>query len=301
MSNQEIIITIGISGSGKSTWSSNYIKENLNYIRVNRDDIRKQITGSNQLLLNNELESLVTKIQDEQIRVILSEGYNIILDATHLKQKYINQIIKQFNYFANIRLKIFDCDVNVAKERVSERDNKPIESLGYIEKQRYNYKNLNLNNLEYPKIEVKSYEYSNDLPSCIICDLDGTLSLYFSDKSPYNRDFENDDINIALRNILLQYNHNHLFFFSGRNGKFKDQTIQFLDRCGFSDKYYTLIMRDEKDMRRDSEVKLQMFDENIRGKYNVNCVFDDRLQVIEEVWNLLGVFVFNCNQGNKRF
>lgn len=40
-----VIITVGISGSGKSTWSTNFIKENPKYLRLNRDDIRKTLVG----------------------------------------------------------------------------------------------------------------------------------------------------------------------------------------------------------------------------------------------------------------
>ena len=41
----EVIINVGISGAGKSTWTTQFIKENPNYLRINRDDIRKTLVG----------------------------------------------------------------------------------------------------------------------------------------------------------------------------------------------------------------------------------------------------------------
>ena len=41
--NKELIILVGISGSGKSTWAGEYINNNTNILRLNRDDIRKSL------------------------------------------------------------------------------------------------------------------------------------------------------------------------------------------------------------------------------------------------------------------
>lgn len=314
MNNQKIIVMVGISGSGKSTWAADFIQENPNYIRVNRDSIRQQITSSDSRFLNPELEILVTKIQDEQIRVILGNGYNLIIDNTHLKEKYINEIVKSFNHLADIELKVIPTSIETAKSNVNFRDNIEIKDLKYIDQQYDSYCKLPLTKKEflfYPKKEIISYIYTSGLQECIICDLDGTLSLYDSNvKSAYDRDFENDTVNLPISSYLEEVamwkdnednQSTKIIFFSGRNAKFRDKTIQFIKKAIGWDTEFTLIMREEKDMRRDSIVKLEMFDTHIRDKFNVLAVFDDRLQVIEECWNPLRVFVFNCNQGNKRF
>ena len=41
MNNQEIILLKGLPASGKSTWSKDFIKENPDYIRINKDDLRE--------------------------------------------------------------------------------------------------------------------------------------------------------------------------------------------------------------------------------------------------------------------
>ena len=56
-----------------------------------------------------------------------------------------------------------------------------------------------------------------------------------------------------------------------------------------------LLMRKADDVRKDSIVKREMYEEHIKGKYNVKFVFDDRPQVVK-TWRELGLFVFDCNQ-----
>jgi len=69
----------------------------------------------------------------------------------------------------------------------------------------------------------------------IICDLDGTLCLFDrATRSPYDRDFENDTINPAVRYVLDgndQYN--EIIFVSGRIEKFRKVTQEWLDKYGF--------------------------------------------------------------------
>lgn len=300
---QEIIILVGISGSGKTTWCEDFIKENPNYVRVNRDSIRMGITASNNRLLKRDLENLVTKIQHEQIRTCLLEGYSVIIDNTNLKSKTISSLALSFSYLVDMSLRIIEEDVDICKKRVIIRD--AIEDVSYIDKQYSNLQTLKeegftngqpICNMAIPVTQ------DNNLPSCVICDLDGTLSLY-GDKNAYDRDFENDELNIPVANILKSYvqEDKHIFFLSGRNSKYRDQTMSFLTKSLFDPERFTLIMRDEKDFRRDSIVKKEMYDKNIYGRYHVDFVIDDRLQVIEECWNSLGLFVLNVNQNNKRF
>lgn len=309
--NQKIIVTVGISGSGKSTWATEYIKDDSSYYRVNRDSFRMMITSSDSRYLDRESEKLVTKMQHECIRTLLLDGKNVIIDNTHLNQKYIDEIKMQFNHLADIEVRFFPINPAEAISRVFLRDN---SDTTYIVKQGKQFTNVHRSWSYASKVTTprqdKTYTYTNDDKQCVICDLDGTLSLYDSSKSAYDRDFENDDINAAVAlylSCLADLYENlpddfMIFFFSGRNGKFRKQTEEFLGNIGGLKKEdYTLVMRDEKDMRRDSVVKQEMFDNHVRGKYMVHCVFDDRLQVIEEVWNPLGLNVLNCNQTNHRF
>ena len=43
----KLILTVGIPGSGKSTWSQQYIRENPNTVRVNSDRLREMLFAYN--------------------------------------------------------------------------------------------------------------------------------------------------------------------------------------------------------------------------------------------------------------
>lgn len=142
------------------------------------------------------------------------------------------------------------------------------------------------------------------MEKCIICDLDGTLSLFDRNlKSPYDRDFENDDVNKRVLFILKSWSYFNptgvIQFLSGRNNKFTEQTLEFLNKhlIGIP---YNLIMRQNKDFRKDVVVKEEMYNTWIKDKYEVDFVIDDRLQVCR-LWYSLNLFVFNVNQGLEEF
>jgi hypothetical protein len=56
-------------------------------------------------------------------------------------------------------------------------------------------------------------------------------------------------------------------------------------------------MREYGDQRKDSIVKAEIFDQEIRGRYHVVAVFDDRDQVVR-MWRSLGLTVFQVAEGN---
>ena len=131
----------------------------------------------------------------------------------------------------------------------------------------------------------------------IICDLDGTLCLFDREtRSPYDRDFENDTINPAVRYVLDgndQYN--EIIFVSGRIEKFRKVTQEWLDKYGFGG--HPLFMRKEKDMRKDVIIKQEIYEEHIKDKYDVLFVMDDRNQVVE-FWRSIGLTCFQVAEGN---
>lgn len=144
---QEVIFNIGVSGSGKTTWSTNIIQSSPNYLRINRDDIRKVLVGSlegyyKRKNLNN-IETIVTEIEEQIGEKALFEGYNLIIDNTNLTIKYINsklKILEKYNkhYNANVqfKFKIFPLDNEyILRDRISKRDSLLKTDLGYLDKQ----------------------------------------------------------------------------------------------------------------------------------------------------------------------
>jgi hypothetical protein len=56
-------------------------------------------------------------------------------------------------------------------------------------------------------------------------------------------------------------------------------------------------MRPAGDSRKDSIVKSELFDAQIREAYDVVCVLEDRNQVVE-AWRAMGLTVLQVAEGN---
>lgn len=146
----KLIICVGISGSGKSTWSTNYIRENPNTLRINRDDIRKTLVGSldgyYQRKDLNRIECHINGLEEDFFNSIIGLDKSIIIDNTNLKQSYLNrwiQLSQNTNY--HIEYKLFDISLEEAVERVIIRDvpeGKSNFDISYITKQIEQYKSI---------------------------------------------------------------------------------------------------------------------------------------------------------------
>ena len=116
-----ITILVGISASGKSTWARDVLAMNRGvYVRVSRDDIRKQLFGYMDENIGeyyedakkyNEHEKTVTKLEYAMIDSALKEGKNVLVDNTNLQKTYINGYLKAFPY-NDVSFKVFD-DVDI--------------------------------------------------------------------------------------------------------------------------------------------------------------------------------------------
>ena len=66
------------------------------------------------------------------------------------------------------------------------------------------------------------------------------------------------------------------------------------------DLFDEMYMRPKDDYRKDTLIKKEIYQNKVVGKYNLLCVYDDRLSVCR-AWNDLGIFVFTVNQGLHEF
>ena len=99
---QKLLITVGISGSGKTTFRNTL----ENYKCVSPDDIRKEITGD---ISNQEKNSEVWIRAYERLRTYLECGFDVIFDSTACNVftvKTLQNIGEKFNcvhYFGGLR------------------------------------------------------------------------------------------------------------------------------------------------------------------------------------------------------
>lgn len=140
-----IIINVGISGSGKTTWTRDFCITNLSFLRINRDDIRRVLVGGNLKLYYErrdlyKIEEMINDIEVEMFYDISKSNYNLIIDNTSLSIGYIRkwmELAKESH--KEIKIKFYDCDLEEAKKRVKERDG--IDTT-YIERQYRRYENI---------------------------------------------------------------------------------------------------------------------------------------------------------------
>jgi hypothetical protein len=136
------------------------------------------------------------------------------------------------------------------------------------------------------------------LPEAVLVDIDGTVAL-MGDRSPYDmtrvgEDRPNPAVITAVR-AMHAFGH-HIVFCSGRTDDCRDITEQWLaTHVGVP--YQALFMRETGDSRKDSIVKAEIFERDIRHRWAVTGVFDDRAQVVR-MWRALGLTVFQVAEGN---
>ena len=120
MTDQTIIVLIGLPASGKSTYAKNFIADNPSYRRVNKDSIREMINFSK---WTNKGEALVQKIRDAIIHQMITSGYNVVIDDTNLQQIHIDNfksIAELYNI--DIKFKYFNVSIEECIKRDSQRD-----------------------------------------------------------------------------------------------------------------------------------------------------------------------------------
>ena len=114
-----LLVLIGPPCSGKTTFAKSFVKENNNWIRVNRDDIR--------LMCGNywgpSREKLINIYEEIMVSEALQNGYNVVIDATNLnpktKTKWVSIALK-FN--VEVQYREFIVSYNEAIKRDKERD-----------------------------------------------------------------------------------------------------------------------------------------------------------------------------------
>jgi hypothetical protein len=87
-----------------------------------------------------------------------------------------------------------------------------------------------------------------------------------------------------------------IIFLSGRTAGCHRATTDWLYGY-FGDNWEELYMRPVGDNRKDSVVKMELFDKYVRNRYDVRYVLDDRNQVVE-MWRSLGLTVLQVADGN---
>lgn len=296
-----IILTVGIPGSGKSTWAKEYIKDRPETIRVCRDELRLMLGGK--AMLDNKGERLVTKLVEH---AIANKGNkNIIVDQTNCNLKYLKQLVNFASSFDIVYFEVFNVSTEEAIKRDSNRENPVGEEIinrmykGFLEV----YEEYTL--FDPPQIMKKGYSppalisnIQNDRPKAVIFDIDGTLAHSNGKRGFFEWNKVGlDDVDHKVRNALLNYQQCNykIIIMSGRDGICREETEGWLRENYIT--YDGLFMRQVNDMRKDSIIKEELYRQHVEPFYNVEAVFDDRNQVVNK-WREMGLKCFQVAEGD---
>ena len=280
----KLILTVGISASGKTTWVNN--SRLYNTVNINRDDIRFNIVqpGSNwkTYKFNSGNESKVTQFELRLAESAVKTHENIIISNTNLNPK-IRNFWKEYAKKNGYEFEIIEFPITLeeAIKRDRLRQNSVGEKVLYKQYQQW---------LEY--IGRKTYIPNKDLPKCLIVDIDGTIAK-MTNRGPFEWDKVSHDeprkFVLDMIEGIVKENDCFVVYLSGRDSVCEPDTRKWIyDNTSdyvFSHNWQ-LYMRKENDTRKDCIVKEEIFWDKIASKYNVIGVFDDRPQVLQ-MWHEL--------------
>lgn len=293
------ILCKGIPGSGKSTWAKSEVsKDPLHWCRINNDQIRDMINDS---IYSPDMEKFVTKTRNFMIREALSRNINIIIDNLNISKKHFTEvclIAQSINKDIEVSEKCFYVNLDEAIRRDSLREGKAKIGPEIIGKWWKESGKESFSNYQ-PKIEIftKNNTIKQDVNKehIYIVDIDGTVADLSHRSSPYatHECLDDKPISNVIETIKSLHNNYKIIFMSGREDKFRDITVQWLNKHVNID--YELFMRPTNDVRPDQIIKKELYEKYIKDNYYVVAWFDDRVRVINMLRNDLGLTVFQLN------
>lgn len=296
---RKVFMTIGLIASGKSTYAKNLVKENPNIQRVSRDDIRSMTTDYQ---FTSENEKIVDKLYRSLIETyLISTTKDIIMDEQNLNVERKEEF-KKWILSIEPDVEFIEIEFPITLGEAIERDSKRERPIGKsVIKQTYQKYEIQLKQM-VEKHKPKQVIDAN-LPWCCLIDIDGTLADSTNRRIFDDTQLMTDNVINPVRNILLNHlfinsempdnSRQSIFIMSGRKDSCKDKTIEWLNANSIP--FNDIFMRKADDNRKDTVVKQELYEQHIKGKYNVAYVVDDRPSVCQ-MWINNGLFVFNVNQ-----
>ncbi len=281
----KIYLTKGLPASGKTTWANKKVTDSKGRIvNINKDDLRAMLHA---YANSKRREAFIIKVQEAITQVAFEDGYDVIWSDTNLNPIHEARA----NALADT-VQIVDF-TDVPLQECISRDKNRAKSVGEkVIRQHYN---------QWLRKEPIPMAQDSTLPKACLFDLDGTLF----NKSPERGYYDWSKVNLDtpkdyVVNILRLYKNSgfQIVLLSGRKEQARKGTIECLEKYDIP--YDALYMRAEEDDRSDDIVKRELFEANVKDKYYVECVVDDRPKVVR-TWFELGLNVFSVNHPDNEF
>lgn len=289
----KLIISRGVSGSGKSTWAN----AQSDAIVVSRDAIRLMLfrDDSQEYYKRKDLrdcEALVSKFERAAVSAALNFGKTVISDNTNVEMKFVNQLAEiAYAVGVPVEIKSFaDVSLSTCLERNRKRGimGGRVVPDDVIRKQ-HNQLQLSKNAELTKGFSVEPYTGTPGKPKAFLYDLDGTVYHMADKRGPYDHNVDVDDPDPVVISIVraLTYAGLTAIAMSGRKTATRQTTIDCLNRDNVP--FDELFMRADGDDRKDNIIKAELFDAHVRDNYDVLFVLDDRDQVVKMWREDLGI------------
>lgn len=304
MSKLKLVITLGVSASGKTTYAESL--NQVGWMNVNRDDIRKSIYESE----HNEnfhwdkwdwsREDEVTAEQEKLVLLAKEQNMNVIISDTNLSTKAQGKwkgMADSLDF--QFECKVFHVTLKEALRRDSLRSSQVGASI--IRRQYSTYQN-NCKGfiLEHFKNLLTEY-WNKSTGACpVISDIDGTVADMTNVRGAFDWHLVSKDK--PRKNVIevIEYFASKcpVLFLSGRDSVCYEDTFVWLDTHISLPTTPTLFMRPEEDYRKDWLIKLEMLEQLCEQGYGKpKLVLDDRNQVVH-TFRCVGLEVFQVQDGD---
>lgn len=309
MSDGFLVIMCGLPGSGKTTQARAIVDgfPRGTAVAISRDDLRMTYYGT-KTDLTSEQEHHITALQHDQINRALQRGLTVVVHDCNLRMQYRKQLaaIAENQSAQWMMVDLSTVPLHTCLERNARRDHPVPEEVIKGMWTRYIHP-LRGEGLKEPTRKVVDLPYERELyvpdtslPDAVLVDIDGTVALHEGVRGPYDTSrYHLDKPNIPIIDMVRHEAYdlgNLIVFGSGRNEKFREVTMEWLYQ-EVKVPIAGCFMRPLDDSRNDAIVKLEMFDKNIRGKFNIKRAYDDRNRVVA-AYRSIGLTVLQVADGN---
>lgn len=315
MKTRKLILTRGIQGSGKSTWAKQWCHEDPEHrVRFNNDDIRNML--GDYWVPNRE--NLVKELKNTFAKASMLSGKDIIIDNMNLNPKEIeyweglveynndyytgrrgeNPPQYQAKYFYELEFKDFFIPVEECIRRDAMRPNPIGEKV--IKATWRRYRDFIIQE-DIKNMLKRNPKHVDGGSLAILVDMDATLCLNTSGRPFYGEGaaenmWSDTQIDGTCALVKAMYEKCKVFIVTGREGtpEIIESTKKWLERHDI--KVDELFFRPVGDYSPGPDCKRRIYEENIKGKYNVQFVLDDSSKCVK-MWREQGLICLQPNEG----
>jgi predicted kinase len=301
-----LIVPRGLPASGKTSWARFWLSEQPvgSAVRLNRDDLRAMALPDSYSHPTHDVEQVVSLIEHTPIAALLRAGVDVIVDDTNLRVKFVRDL-DRIAASVGAETRVVDDFLDVPVDECVRRDLRRERSVGehVIRGMHDRYLSGGRRLPAIVRAEAvtgKPYTPVPGMPTAIVVDIDGTVALHEGVRSPYDPTrYHLDRPNLpVIEQVRMAAERHYILFTSGRDIEHRVATVEWLGEHVLTDDVvWDLFMRPAGDTRNDAVVKLELFDQHIRDRFDVRWVYDDRDRVVA-MWRSLGLAVMQVAPGD---